>query len=117
MSVRADLAAVFAYLDTNATPEDAARRVSRAFDLDSTLSAAPAIDRATRLLVVHVIDDIIDALELWQSLGETDARWVQRIWSRRITPLTGMRLPATADAAAVHAVLLEWQMMLAEGLP
>jgi len=37
--------------------------------------------------------------------------------SRRVTPLTGMRLPVTADAARVHAVLLEWQMVLAEGLP
>jgi hypothetical protein len=111
------LAPVFAYLDANASSDDAADRVSRAFNLDSAVSTAPVIDRATRLLAVQLIYDIIDALELWQSLGETDARWVQRIWSRRVTPLSGLRLPATADAGAVHAVLLEWQMMLAEGLP
>ena len=111
------LSPVFAYLDSNDAPQDAARRVSRAFHLDTAVEAWRGLDRATRLLVLQVADDILNALELWQSLGDSDARWVQRIWSRRVSLLIAIPLPATADAAAMHSALLEWQLILAECLP
>jgi hypothetical protein len=81
---------------------------------------APPPRLVDRRLAIQVIDDLLNALELWQSAGVTDAGWVGEVWSRRVAPCIAMELPlaarASADGASVHAALLEWQMDLAEGL-
>jgi len=83
---------------------------------------APAslIDRTRTLLLIHLIDDIADALELWQSAGSTDSTWVVEYWSRRVVPWLGVELPAAVreapDAWELHRTLLAWQVELAEQL-
>ena len=71
------------------------------------------LDRSSLLLVAHLIDEIVDALELWQLAGDGEWRWVGEFWTRRITPWIGLDLPspvrAAADAATLHRALLVWQ--------
>jgi hypothetical protein len=66
-----------------------------------------------RLLLIQVIDDVLDALELWQSVGVTDGRWVVSMWSRRVTPRIGIDLPERVRDAdqpwRLYAALLAWQ--------
>jgi hypothetical protein len=72
------------------------------------------------LLVAILIDDILDALELWQSVGDADGSWVNQCWSRRIMPWIGLDLPRsvrrTRDSATVHRALLAWQADIIERL-
>lgn len=112
------LAPVFAYIAASDSLVDRLDYVQRAFRLDGVGGAQLRLDRPTRRLAVHLIDDILNALELWQSAGDTDARWVHAVWVRRIAHRIGIRPPfsaaGAADAAHVHSALLELQMALAE---
>jgi len=112
------LAPVFASIASSDSPAARLDYVQRAFHLDDVAGAQLHIDRATRRLAVHLIDDVLNALELWQSAGDTDARWVHAVWTRRITDRIGLHPPFSAadaaDAALVYSALLELQMALAE---
>jgi hypothetical protein len=112
------LAPVFASIASSDSPADRLDYVQRAFHLDGVADAQLRIDRPTRRLAVHLIDDILNALELWQSAGDTDARWVHAVWTLRITPRIGIHPPFSAadaaDGAYVYSALLELQMALAE---
>lgn len=111
------LAPVFASIASSDSPADRLDYVQRAFHLDNVPGARLRLDRPTRRLAVHLIDDILDALELWQSVGDTDARWVHAVWTRRITPRIGIQPPVSTaevtDGAHVYSALLELQLALA----
>ena len=78
------------------------------------------LDRTTLLLVATLIDDILDALELWQSVGDSDGSWVKQVWSRRVLPWIGLDLPRCVrqarDSATVHRELMAWQTVIIERL-
>ena len=78
------------------------------------------LDRTTLLLVAILIDDILDALELWQSVGDSDGSWVKQVWSRRVLPWIGLDLPRSVrrarDTATVHRELMAWQTVIIERL-
>ena len=94
--------------------------------MNSETVRAPAtrdvvLDDVTRLLaVVQFLDDILDALELWQSAGVTDGRWVGEVWARRAAPWARMSLPFdvshATDGWSLHAALLRWQRQIVEAL-
>lgn len=77
-------------------------------------------DRTTLLLVATLIDDILDALEVWQSVGDSDGSWVKQVWSRRVLPWIGLDLPRSVrrarDSATVHRELMAWQTVIIERL-
>ena len=81
--------------------------------------AAP--DRSTLILLNLLIDDVLDALELWQAAGYDDCRWVGSYWSRCLTPQRGLDPPAAVRAAAdgheLHRALLDWQDVVIAALP
>jgi hypothetical protein len=75
----------------------------------------------TRLLyLIQLIDDVLDALELWQSVGVTGGRWVESMWSRRVTPRIGVELPRRVRNAdepwRLYEALLGWQYEIGESL-
>jgi hypothetical protein len=71
------------------------------------------VDRQTLMLLVHIIDDVLDALELWQSAGDAGGRWIVAYWSSRVTPRIGVELPQPVrtppDSSNIHCELLAWQ--------
>ena len=86
-----------------------------------TLAQLDSADRVARLLfLIQLIDDFLDALELWQSAGITDGRWVVSVWSRRVLPKIEIELPARVRDATetwgLYEGLLSWQYEVVEGL-
>jgi hypothetical protein len=75
--------------------------------------ALAAADRSILILLDLLIEDVVDALELWQAAGYDDCRWVWSYWSRCVPPQRGLDPPATVraavDAHELHRALLEWQ--------
>jgi len=93
--------------------------------VNATEHRSPAIskrplDRVTQLLLVQFLDDVLDALELWQSVEVTDTSWVDAVWSRRVAAWAGVELPLEVkrahDAWSRHAALLSWQHEIVEAL-
>lgn len=86
----------------------------------TTLTDHDQADRATLLLVATLIDDIIDALELWQASGDADNQWVSEFWSRRVAPRLGLELSSEVrtapDTARQHWALLLLQEAIIEQL-
>src|ERR1700686_1878007 len=78
------------------------------------------VDQQTLRLLVHIIDDVLDALELWQSAGDADGRWIIAYWSRRVPPRIGVDLPQPVrtppDSSNIHCELLAWQAVIIERL-
>jgi hypothetical protein len=87
-------------------------------------AVGPQVDpaeRVTRLLfLIQLIDDVLDALELWQSAGVTDGQWVVSMWSRRVVPKIEIDLPASVRRATetwgLYEALLAWQYEVVESL-
>ncbi len=81
------------------------------------MAIAPASRDSIDRTVVRIIDDFLDALELWHQAGCDDARWVAGHWDRTMACCLGVELPpdvrAAGDAHAVHAALLAWQTAVA----
>jgi hypothetical protein len=78
-------------------------------------------ERVTRLLfLVQLIDDVLDALELWQSAGVTNGQWVVSMWSRRVIPKIEIELPPRVRYATetwgLYEALLAWQYEVVESL-
>jgi hypothetical protein len=87
----------------------------------ATLTQLESAERETRLLfLIQLIDDILDALELWQSVGVTSSRWVVSMWSRRVLPTIEIPLPPRARDATetwdLYEALLAWQYEVVESL-
>src|ERR1700733_10389524 len=59
----------------------------------ATVAELDVAETTRLLLVIQLIDDVLDALELWQSVGVPGGRWVLSMWSRRVTPRIGIELP------------------------
>jgi hypothetical protein len=78
------------------------------------------IDQETLVRLVHLIDDVLDELELQQSARDADAGWVAACWSRRVTERMGVELPLPFDvppeSSNVHLELLAWQSTIIERL-
>ena len=78
------------------------------------------LDRTTLLLVANLLDEILNALELWQRTGDSDWTWVARYWSRKVMPWIGVELPRfvrdASDAATLHRALLAWQREVIDAL-
>jgi hypothetical protein len=87
-------------------------------------AVGPQVDsaeRVTRLLfLVQLLDDVLDALELWQSAGVTDGQWVASMWSRRVVPKIEIDLPPSVRRATetwgLYEALLAWQYQVVESL-
>ena len=87
-------------------------------------AVGPQVDpaeRVTRLLfLVQLIDDVLDALELWQSAGVTGDEWVVSMWSRRVMAKIAIDLPASVRRATetwgLYEALLAWQYEVVESL-
>ena len=79
----------------------------------ATPGRVPAPDRATLVLLERLIEDVIEALELWQSAGYDDCRWVWDYWTRCVPPRSGFdpptRVRGAENAAGLHQALLQWQ--------
>ena len=78
-------------------------------------------ERVTRLLfLIQLIDDVLDALELWQSAGVAGHQWVVSMWSRRVVPKIEIDLPASVRRAThawnLYEALLAWQYEVVEAL-
>jgi hypothetical protein len=87
----------------------------------ATVAQFDFADPTTRvLLLIQVIDDVLAALELWQSVGVTDGGWVLSVWSRRVTPRIGIELPHRVRNADEpwrrYEALLAWQHESVESL-
>jgi hypothetical protein len=87
----------------------------------ATVAQPGSAEPPTRLLfLIQLIDDILDALELWQSVGVTSGRWVVSMWSRRVTPRIGIELPLRVRNAdetwRLYEALLSWQSEIVESL-
>jgi hypothetical protein len=90
----------------------------------SSSAVGPQVDsaeRVTRLLfLVQLIDDVLDALELWQSAGVTGDAWVVSMWSRRVVPKIEIDLPPSVRRATetwgLYEALLAWQYEVVESL-
>lgn len=87
----------------------------------ATLTELESAERETLLLfLIQLIDDVLDALELWQSVGVTSSRWVVSMWSRRVLPRTEIQLPPRArdatDTWDLYEALLAWQYEIVESL-
>jgi hypothetical protein len=84
----------------------------------------PQVDSAeqvTRLLfLIQLLDDVLDALELWQSAGVTGDEWVVSMWSRRVMPKIEIDLPLSVRRATetwgLYEALLAWQYEVVESL-
>jgi hypothetical protein len=89
-------------------------------DASAPTAHRDSAELTTRLLLIQVIEDVLDALELWQSAGVTSGRWVVSMWSRRITPRVGIELPSRVRNAdeppRLYEALLAWQFEIAESL-
>jgi hypothetical protein len=85
----------------------------------SATSEGP-LDRVTQLLLVQFLDDVLDALELWQSADVSDTSWVDAVWSRRVASWADVELPWEVqhanDGWSRHAALLRWQHEIVEVL-
>jgi hypothetical protein len=85
------------------------------------LTQLDSAERVTRLLfLVQLIDDVLDALELWQSAGVTNGQWVVSMWSRRVIPKIEIELPPRVRYATetwhLYEALLAWQYEVVESL-
>jgi hypothetical protein len=85
------------------------------------LTQLDSAERVTRLLfLVQLIDDVLDALELWQSVGVTSGDWVVSMWSRRVIPKIEIELPPRVRNATetwrLYEALLGWQYEVVESL-
>jgi len=97
------------------------RRELNAGGVRAPTTDAVLIDEVTLLLaLVQFLDDILEALELWQLVGVTDGRWVSEVWERRAAAWARMSLPfdvsQATDGWRLHAALLRWQRRTVEAL-
>ena len=96
--------------DAEADSDDAAMMLE---GTAATNAPADAPDRSTLILLDLLIEDVLDALELWQAAGYDDCRWVWNYWSRCVPSQCELDPPVAvrdaADAHELHRALLDWQ--------